>query len=107
MSKNDMVQLADGTQIPLCRPNSVNDKDWASVKDYLKTHPNEAKALQKSVQGVTENPMQLDQFREVMALAETCCFSTPCTHALIHCWLVVTGDSTGLVVADRSAGGLR
>jgi len=71
MSKNDMVQLADGTQIPLCRPNSVNDKDWASVKDYLKTHPNEAKALQKSVQGVTENPMQLDQFREVMALAET------------------------------------
>ena len=64
MSKNDMVQLADGTQIPLCRPNSVNDKDWVSVKDYLTNHPNEAMALQKSAQGGNENPMQVDQFRE-------------------------------------------
>ena len=39
MFKNDMVQLADGTHIPVCRPNSVNDEDWASMKDYLKTRP--------------------------------------------------------------------
>lgn len=70
MSKNDMVVLADGTQIPLCRPDSVDDKEWAEVKDYLQKHPNQAKELKKAVQNTTENPMQLAGFREVMALAE-------------------------------------
>jgi len=70
MSKNDMVVLADGTQVPLCRPDSVQDKEWAEVKEYLRTHPNQAKELKKAVQSTTENPMQLAGFREVMALAE-------------------------------------
>ena len=62
MSKNDTVQLGDGTQIPLCRPKNVIDKDWASVKNYLTNHLSEAMALQNSVQGDNENPLQLDQF---------------------------------------------
>lgn len=70
MAKNDSVVLADGTQVNLCRPDSVNDKDWEAVKDYLKTHPKEAKAMQKSMQSSVDNPMQLEQFRGVMALAE-------------------------------------
>ena len=57
MFKNDMVKLADGTKIPLCRPSSVNDKDWTSVQDDLTNHPSEAMALQRSVQGDNENPM--------------------------------------------------
>jgi hypothetical protein len=70
MSKNDAVLLQDGTQVPLCRPNTVNDQDWESVKQYLREHPTEAKAMQKSIQTATENPMQFEQFRGVMALAE-------------------------------------
>ena len=70
MSKNDCVVLPDGTRVNVCRPNSVNDQDWESVKEHLRSHPAEAKALQKSVQSATENPMQLEQFRGVMALAE-------------------------------------
>lgn len=62
--------LGDGTLVQLCRPASVNDADWAGVKDYLRTHPAQAKAMQSSVTSATSNPMQLDQFREVMALAE-------------------------------------
>ena len=38
MFQNDMIQLDDGTQISLYRPNSVDDNDWDSVKDYLQTH---------------------------------------------------------------------
>ena len=53
------------------RPNSVSDKEWASVKEYLMTHPNEAMALQKFAQVVTENPMKLNQSCDVMAMAET------------------------------------
>jgi hypothetical protein len=70
MAKNDTVTLPDGTTIPLCRPNSVSDADWAACKDYLQKNPSAAKAMQTSVVGVTENPMQMEQFREVMALAE-------------------------------------
>lgn len=70
MPSNDFVMLADGTQVNLCRPSSLSDADWAAVKEHLKTHPDEAKAMQKSIQSVTENPMQLEQFRGVMALAE-------------------------------------
>lgn len=70
MGKNDCVVLQDGTQVNLCRPNSCTDQDWEAVKEYLKTHPKEAKTLQKSVQSATENPMQFEQFRGVMALAE-------------------------------------
>jgi len=69
-SKNDCVVLTDGSQVNLLRPDSVNDQDWQAVKDYLKANPTEAKALQKSMKSATENPMQLEQFRGVMALAE-------------------------------------
>lgn len=62
--------LQDGTQINLCRPISVNDQDWEAVKQYLRDHPNEAKNMQKSCQSATDNPMQFEQFRGVMALAE-------------------------------------
>ena len=48
----------------------MGDNDWDSVKDYLQTHSSEAEALQKSVHGITENPMLLDHFYEVMALAQ-------------------------------------
>ena len=40
----------------------------------------------------------------VHAESIACCFSTPCTHAPKQCWLVVTGDSTGLVDAKSGAG---
>jgi len=70
MAKNDVVTLQDGTQLPLCRPNSCSDADWQACKDYLKANPNAAKAMQKAVTSTTENPMQMEQFREVMALAE-------------------------------------
>ena len=57
MFQNDMIQLDNGTQIPPCRPDSVGDNDWDSVKDYLQTHSSETKALHKSVHGISENPM--------------------------------------------------
>ena len=43
----------------------------------------------------------------VHAVFITCCISTLCTHAPKQCSLVVTGDSTSLVHAEHSAGGLR
>lgn len=69
-TKNDVVVLKDGTSVPLCRPNSVGDKEWAEVKEYLIAHPATAKEMMNAVKSTTENPMQLAGFREVMALAE-------------------------------------
>jgi len=69
-SKNETLVLPDGTQVGLTRPNSIDDQTWASVKEYLVKNPQNAKVMQKAVQEMTENPMKMEQFREVMALAE-------------------------------------
>lgn len=70
MGANDTVTLSDGTVVPLCRPASCSDSDWLSVKEFLLKNPAQAKHMMQSVKGVTDNPMQLEQFREVMALAK-------------------------------------
>jgi len=70
MSKNDTVVLPDGTQLGLVRPGSIDDATWEQVKEWLVKNPQKASTMQQSVKEMTENPMKLEQFREVMALAD-------------------------------------
>jgi len=70
MSKNETVALPNGTQLTLTRPGSIDDKEWAQVKEWLVQNPQKATVMQQSVKEMTENPMKVEQFREVMALAE-------------------------------------
>eukprot|EP00667_Euglena_gracilis_P016883 EG_transcript_17719 len=66
----DKVILNDGTQLGLLKPGSVDDATWAQVKEWLKTNPQKATVMQQSVKEMCDNPMKVEQFREVMALAE-------------------------------------
>jgi len=70
MSRNETVALSNGTQLSLTRPGSIDDKEWAQVKEWLVQNPQKASLMQQSVKEMTENPMKVEQFREVMALAE-------------------------------------
>jgi ankyrin repeat protein len=67
---NETVRLSDGSSVNLCRPASIDDATWAQVKEYLVRNPKNAKTMERSVKEMTDNPMKVDQFREVMALAE-------------------------------------
>lgn len=67
---NDTVTLADGTQLGLLKPGSVDDATWSQVKEWLKSNPEKATLMQQSVKDMCDNPMKIDQFRQVMALAE-------------------------------------
>lgn len=70
MSNNEFVTLPDGTQLGMTRPASIDDATWAQVKEWCLQNPTKAQLMQQSVKDMTENPYKLEQFREVMALAE-------------------------------------
>lgn len=65
----DKVILNDGTQLGLLKPGSVDDATWEQVKEWLKTNPQKATVMQQSVKEMCDNPMKVEQFREV------CCSS--------------------------------
>lgn len=66
----EYITLKDGTQVGMTRPSSITDQDWAQVKQWCVENPEKAKLMQSSIKDLTDNPMRLEQFREVMALAE-------------------------------------
>lgn len=70
MAKNETITLSDGTQVGMTRPNSIDDAQWESVKQWCIQNPSKASLMQKSVKDMTDNPNKVEQFREVMALAE-------------------------------------
>lgn len=67
---NETVVLSNGATVNLTRPGSIDDKTWADVKQWLSQNPQKATEMQQTVKEITDNPMKLEQFREVMALSE-------------------------------------
>lgn len=70
MAKNEVITLPDGTQLGMVRPASIDDATWEQVKQWCVANPAKATQMQSSVKEMTDNPMKLEQFREVMSLAE-------------------------------------